>query len=136
MVKTPKKPSANAPANPYANIKFSYNGSPLNKKKSNINTNAIWSIQTGVDCVVISFSVRGDGKCSYVWPFKQHFIDHGESQGLTQKWGTSGFMIRYVCVSLVCFTICRLCNRSHLLTIVDANYSDSHLYLQETLQQE
>ena len=83
MVKaSPKKPPANAPVNPYANIKFSYNGTPLNKKKNGINTNAIWSIQTGVDCFVISFSIRGDGKCSYVWPFKQHFIDHKSQKDL------------------------------------------------------
>ena len=102
MVKaSPKKPPANAPVrpvNPYANIKFSYNGTPLNKKKSGVNSNAIWSVQTGVDCVVISFAIRGDGKSSYVWPFKSHFIDHGESQGLTRKWGTSGFMTRYFIV--------------------------------------
>ena len=102
MVKTsPKKAPPNAPVrpvNPYANIKFSYNGTPLNKKKIGINTNAIWSVQTGVDCVVISFAIRGDGKSSYVWPFKQQFIDHGVSQGLTRKWGVSGFMTRYVSV--------------------------------------
>ena len=99
MVKaSPKKPPANAPVNPYTNIKFSYSGTPLNKKKNGINANAIWSIQTGVDCVIISFSIRGDGKCSYVWPFKSHFIYHGESQGLTRKWGASGFMTRYFIV--------------------------------------
>ena len=119
MVKaSPKKPPANAPVrpvNPYANIKFSYNGTPLNKKKSGVNSNAIWSVQTGVDCVVISFAIRGDGKSSYVWPFKQQFTDHGVSQGLTRKWGVSGFMTRYVSVCFVFFIVCRCCNQSKLL---------------------
>lgn len=87
---TPKKTVTTV--NPYEKIKFSYAGTPLNRK--NGKSNKIQSVQTAVDGVFVSWSTRPDNKCSYLWPLKQYFTDNGENQGLTKKWNLAGFMVR------------------------------------------
>lgn len=72
MAKSPKKPSSPA-ANPYGpKIKFNY-GSAL-KKKPKSNAHTIQSIITGVPGIVISFSTRPDGVCSYIWKVYCQFL--------------------------------------------------------------
>ena len=92
MPKTPKKAIKPCP-NPYDKIKFVYNGTPMNKKKKDY-SNTIQTIETGVAGVYISFGTRHDGKCSYLWPFKQYFSEHGDDEDLPKKWGVAGFTTR------------------------------------------
>ena len=77
--------SAKKATNPYANIKFSYNVSPIVKKK----------IKTAVPGYFCSWMTRCvDNKCSYLWPLKEYFTKHAMEQELNSKWGCMAFMTR------------------------------------------
>jgi len=85
--------SAKKATNPYANIKFSYNVSPIVKKK--IKGNTVTTVETAVPGYFCSWMTRCvDNKCSYLWPLKEYFTKYAMEQELNSKWGCMAFMTR------------------------------------------